>query len=93
MGYKKVAQAKNLTLYENKDVLPIGYSSSKVMSLREFDTLEYPYKMDALLNYIIINKHSLPPTFNSYKKNRRFYPSVLLIYKYFITIWKSTPHY
>ncbi len=56
MGYKKVAQAKNLTLYENKDVLPIGYSSSKVMSLREFDTLEYPYKMDALLNYIIINK-------------------------------------
>lgn len=65
IGYKEVARENNLVLYENNDVLPIGYASSNIMSLREFDTLTYPNNIDALLNYIIVNK-SLD---NVYKSN------------------------
>ncbi len=64
-GYNEVLNKNNLTLYENKDVLPTGYASSKVMSLREFNTLSYPYNVDALLNYIVVDKsHD-----NVYKSN------------------------
>lgn len=55
-GYNQLKTIDNITLYENNDVLPIGYSSSKIMSLREYNTLEYPYNIDALLNYVIVNK-------------------------------------
>lgn len=55
LGYKLVATQDNIKLYENEDVLPIGYSSDKLMSIREFSTLEYPYTIDALLNYVIVD--------------------------------------
>ena len=41
------------------------------MSLREFNTLSYPYTIDALLNYIIVDK-SLD---NVYKSNIKEYKS------------------
>ena len=41
-----------IVLYENDDVLPLGYASSKIMSKREFETLSYPEKLDALLGLI-----------------------------------------
>ncbi|MDD4187589.1 MAG: YfhO family protein [Bacilli bacterium] len=56
IGYNEIITVSDLTLYENNDVLPIGYSSSKIMSLREFKNLEYPYTIDALLNYVIVDK-------------------------------------
>lgn len=56
IGYKKLDTISDITLYENNNVLPIGYSSSKIMSLREFKTLEYPYNVDALLNFVVVNR-------------------------------------
>ncbi|MDD2505626.1 MAG: YfhO family protein, partial [Bacilli bacterium] len=55
IGYNFINEKDNTYIYENKDVLPIGYASSKIMSLREFNTLDYPYNVDALMNYVIVN--------------------------------------
>lgn len=51
-GYNLVSD----NLYVNNDVFSIGYSSNKLMSKEEFDSLSYPYTIDALLNYIIVDK-------------------------------------
>ena len=56
IGYTEVKSIDNLTLYQNSDVLPIGYATNKIMSKREFDLLSYPETIDALLNYIIVDK-------------------------------------
>ncbi len=56
IGYEPLKTIDKLTIYENNDILPVGYSSSKIMSLREFNTLSYPHNIDALLNYVIVNK-------------------------------------
>ncbi len=55
IGYVKEKSNGNIFLYTNENVLPIAYASSKLMSKREFDTLSYPYTIDALLNYIIVD--------------------------------------
>ncbi len=51
-GYNLISD----NLYVNNDVFSIGYSSNKLMSKEEFDSLSYPYTIDALLNYIIVDK-------------------------------------
>lgn len=50
--YKKIDNK----LYENPNVLPIGYSSNNLMSKEFFETLEFPYTNEALLNYVIVDK-------------------------------------
>lgn len=55
LGYNLIAEKNGVSLYQNNDILPIGYATSKVMSQREFDTLEYPYTIDALLNYAVVD--------------------------------------
>lgn len=56
IGYKKIKEIDGLVLYENDDVLPIGYVSNKLMSKSEFETLKYPENMDALLNYVVVDR-------------------------------------
>lgn len=56
IGYYKISEQNNTSLYQNDSVLPIGYATNKVMSKREFDTLSYPETIDALLNYVIVDK-------------------------------------
>ena len=51
LGYKKIANG----IYRNSDVLPIGYSTSKIMSLDEYNSLSYFEKLDAYLNYAIVD--------------------------------------
>ena len=56
IGYKEIKTIDGTSLYQNEDVLPIIYASNNVMSENEFNSLSYPYQLDALLNYIIIPK-------------------------------------
>lgn len=56
IGYKKLKTKNNNSLYINEDVLPIMYFNSQIMSEEEYEKLEYPYNMEALLNYIIVKK-------------------------------------
>ncbi len=51
LGYEKVSDG----IYRNEDVLPIGYSTSKIMSLDEYKSLNYFEKLDAYLNYAIVD--------------------------------------
>ena len=50
LGYERVSDG----IYRNEDVLPIGYSTSKIMSLDEYKSLNYFEKLDAYLNYAIV---------------------------------------
>ena len=65
LGYKKVKNIDNNFLYKNDEVLPIGYSSSKIMSKEDFDKLEYPYNAEALLNYVIVDNEKTNIDYNT----------------------------
>lgn len=56
VGYTLKSSSGDVKLYENDDVFSIGYASDKLMSLKEFKTLDYPYNATALLNNIIVDK-------------------------------------
>ncbi|MCI8484395.1 MAG: YfhO family protein [Lachnospiraceae bacterium] len=47
-GYQPIAQKGNILIAENKNVLPIAYASTKIMSQKEYETLEFPYSLEAL---------------------------------------------
>ena len=51
LGYEKIDDG----IYRNEDVLPIGYSTNKIMSLDEYNSLSYFEKLDAYLNYAIVD--------------------------------------
>ena len=51
VGYERISDG----IYRNEDVLPIGYSTSKIMSLDEYKSLNYFEKLDAYLNYAIVD--------------------------------------
>lgn len=54
LGAEPITESNGMYLLKNKDALPIGYTSSSVMPLEQFETLEYPFKAEALLNYVIV---------------------------------------
>ena len=56
LGYKLLKTRDNYNIYENMNTLPIGYATDKIMSKAQFNKLEYPYTVDALLNYIIVDE-------------------------------------
>ena len=51
IGYDEISDG----IYRNEDVLPTGYSTSKIMSLDEYNILNYFEKLDAYLNYAIVD--------------------------------------
>lgn len=56
-----VEQRDDMSLYEASGTLPVGYVSDRLMSLEEFNTLEYPQTMEALMLYTVVDKE-LPRT-------------------------------
>ena len=52
IGYKNI---ENSDIYVNDKVLPIGYSTTKVLDKETYNTLEYPEKAYALLTNIIVD--------------------------------------
>ncbi len=55
IGYELVNQTKNYSIYKNDNVYPLGYVNSNLMSKKEFEKLEYPYNVEALMNNVIID--------------------------------------
>jgi uncharacterized membrane protein YfhO len=55
IGYTKVSGDEKRGIYKNDDVLPLGYSTSKLMSKKYFDNLLHPYRSEALLNNIVVD--------------------------------------
>lgn len=59
LGYDILDQDNEYCLYENKNVFTLGYGSSNLYSNNYFDSLEYPYNIELLLNGIIVNNKKL----------------------------------
>lgn len=53
-GYKKIKESGSLSLYENNDVLPFGYATNALIGRKEYNSLNYPYSVEALFNNIIV---------------------------------------
>ncbi len=56
IGYQKIAQKGEYTLYENENVFPIAYASSAVMGKQTFEKLSSAQKQLALLTHIQVEK-------------------------------------
>lgn len=52
VGYEKIGT----NTYVNNSVFSVGYATDSLMSNEEYNRLEYPYNMDALLNHIVVNR-------------------------------------
>lgn len=53
-GYTYVDKINNICIYQNENVLPIGYASSNIMNKEDFEKLPYPYNIEYLLNNIVV---------------------------------------
>jgi Bacterial membrane protein YfhO. len=58
IGYSPLYTAEGNTIYANKHVFPIIYATGNMISEKEINNLEFPYNMDALLRYAIIDSSS-----------------------------------
>jgi len=56
VGYTKIEQKGKYKLYINKDTMPVGYATSNTLNSNQYKTLKFPYKLEALMNNIIVNK-------------------------------------
>ena len=86
IGYEKI----NNNTYKNDDVFTIGYTNDNLMSKEEFDKLEYPYNIDALMQYTIIDK-KIEPVYNN--KNIEKYNKEINISKNDIYYTKNNNKY
>lgn len=71
LGYEYVNQINNLCIFQNVNVLPIGYASSKIMSEEEFEKIPYPYNIEYLLKNIVV-KEKITTKFTSHIKKVSF---------------------
>lgn len=53
IGYQEVTSNEDIHVYKNENVLPLGVSTSNVMSYEDYDLLETQTKQEALLNVIV----------------------------------------
>jgi len=90
LGYNLIKEENGIKLYLNESYLPIAYTTNKIMSKKEFDTLKYPETIDALLNYIIVDtdiNNVYTSNINKYNKGFK------IINKENIEIEKINNHY
>ena len=53
IGYKEVEEINGIHSYQNDNTLPLGFSTSNVMSYEDYELLETQTKQEALLNVIV----------------------------------------
>lgn len=56
VGYELKHKIDDLSIYQNNDVLPLGFASDKLIGKSKFDSLKYPYSSDVYLSSIIVDK-------------------------------------
>ncbi len=54
LGYKQIAKKGEYKLYINEDAMPVGYATSNVLNEDQYKTLKFPYKLEAMVNNIIV---------------------------------------
>lgn len=58
LGYELISDNKDYQTYKNENTLPIGYATNKLMSYDFYKDLTYPYNIEALLNYVVVDEKS-----------------------------------
>lgn len=58
LNAKLIKEDSGVRVYEKEDVLPIVYASSHILSIREFNKLNYPNNTISLLNNIVVDDDS-----------------------------------
>lgn len=53
-GYEEIARKGDYILYETDDGLPVGYATTALMSVEQYESLSFPETMEALLRYTIV---------------------------------------
>lgn len=64
-GYERVFSRDGLNLYKNKYAMPIGRSSSQLISMQEYERLSQPQRMEALVNCIVVDDEEVVGKFES----------------------------
>lgn len=59
-GYTKINDYENASLYENSSVYPIGFVNYNILSYKEFEDLNFNYKLEAFNNNIITDNSINP---------------------------------
>lgn len=63
-GYQKIKNYDEGSLYENKNVYPIAFSSSHLLNDDEYQKLSFPNKLEAYQNNIIVDDVTQNPNLN-----------------------------
>lgn len=63
-GYQQIDHNGSFALYQNTEVNSLGFASEKLMSLREFSSLDPADRSVALLNHIVVDQ-DLPDVYQS----------------------------
>ena len=66
-GYTALQEKSGHILAENKNVLPIAYGSTALLSESDYDKLSYPQTLDTITNRTIVPDLSAP--YNSQMKD------------------------
>ena len=68
LGYELIKDNDNYQIYKNTNTLPVGYATNKILNKDIYNELLYPYNIEALLNYIVVEDDG-----NEYKSNYKNY--------------------
>lgn len=67
-GYKKIMEEGEVALFENKQVLPICYGTSKIMSNEEYQQLTFPDRLEALCTSAVVDTNTSSVKFSGHAK-------------------------
>lgn len=56
IGYELISKKGEYGIYKNSDVLSIGYATSDVMSLSDYELLSFPYRNEVLLHQVVVDQ-------------------------------------
>ncbi|MBO5138610.1 MAG: YfhO family protein [Bacilli bacterium] len=54
-GYYSINKRGNVNLYYNENAFPVVYTSNRLLSLKDYKNLEFPYNMEYLLNGSVVD--------------------------------------
>lgn len=64
-GYKLLKKSGDWNIYENENVAPIIYGTSRLMSEKDYDKLEYPYNQTELLKKAVVPENGIENSNNN----------------------------
>lgn len=59
IGYELFKKQGNIKIYRNQNVFPLGYITNDLISEKDLNKYEFPYRQDLLLHYTAVGEKSL----------------------------------